>query len=95
MSNENMIRTGLYLPKDALKRIDERKGRYYSRNKYVLKVLEERWDEEDHQLKNLQGPTVSHQAQAVPPTTTNPHAGTLEVDSLETHGNHEGSRRRG
>jgi metal-responsive CopG/Arc/MetJ family transcriptional regulator len=41
MSNENMSHIGIYFPKDILKRIDERRGRYYSRNRYFLKIAEE------------------------------------------------------
>src|SRR3712207_1968368 len=76
MSNEVMIRARVYLPKETLRQIDERRGRYYSRNKYLLKVLEEHWNEEDNESKdNVQGPKgTAPTAQAPPriPTTTTP-----------------------
>ena len=31
----------LWFPKETIDRIDKHKGSYYSRNKYVLKVIEE------------------------------------------------------
>ena len=50
-----MVHLGLYFPKDILKKIDERRGRYYSRNRYFLKLIEEYLNKEDHQLKVAQG----------------------------------------
>jgi hypothetical protein len=81
MSNENMVHVGIYFPKDTLKRIDERRGRYYSRNKYFLKIAEEHLN--DIELKNLQGPEFRSPAQAAPTTTTptNLHTGTPAVEN--------------
>jgi gamma-glutamylcyclotransferase (GGCT)/AIG2-like uncharacterized protein YtfP len=46
MSNETEIyHLGLHVPGEVIKRIDELKGKYYSRNKYVLKIIDEFLDE--------------------------------------------------
>jgi hypothetical protein len=39
--NDEIANIGLHVPVEVIKRIDERKGKYYSRNRYVLKILEE------------------------------------------------------
>ena len=42
MSNStNKMHMALWFPKETIDRIDKHKGSYYSRNKYVLKVIEE------------------------------------------------------
>ena len=90
-----MVHVGIYFPKDTIKRVDERRGRYYSRNKYFLKVIEE-YLNGHNELKNPLGSKVSTppptQAEASTNNTTTVHAaGTSEVDSLidmATNGGH-------
>jgi hypothetical protein len=70
---------GLYVPRDFLRRLDEEKGPYYSRNKYILKILTEHLNENES-TKNLQGSRISAPAsQAVveaATTATTTHATT-------------------
>jgi metal-responsive CopG/Arc/MetJ family transcriptional regulator len=39
--SEQLVRTGIAFPSGTLKKIDEQRGRYYSRNRYMLKIIEE------------------------------------------------------
>jgi hypothetical protein len=41
MSQTDVYHLGLHVPAEVIKKIDECKGKYYSRNKYVLKIIEE------------------------------------------------------
>jgi hypothetical protein len=96
MSNEAMIRYAFYIPKNSIKEIDQRRGRYMSRNKYLMKILEEHWTEEDQLTKYVEGlkvtsPTAPPPSPIPPSTPTN--TGTSKVDSFETHANHLGTRR--
>lgn len=69
MSNENKTHVGLYFPRETLKRIDERRGRYYSRNMYFLKIAEEHLANQDNELtKNGEGLAASIPAAQAPPT---------------------------
>lgn len=45
--NKNLVQFGVTFPRDLLARIDSAKGKYLSRNKYILKILEESLDEKD------------------------------------------------
>ena len=63
MSNENytisdkgMVNLGLLFPKETVRKLDQSKG-YYSRNKYVLKIVEEYLNETEQgqQLQQQQG----------------------------------------
>jgi metal-responsive CopG/Arc/MetJ family transcriptional regulator len=60
---------GLYVPREFLKRLDAEKGPYYSRNKYVLKILEQ-YLNENEQAKNLQGSRIGTPASQAEATTT-------------------------
>ena len=44
-NNPNVVHVGVVFPKETVKKIDERKGRYYSRTKYLLKIVEEHLNE--------------------------------------------------
>jgi metal-responsive CopG/Arc/MetJ family transcriptional regulator len=74
MSNEQqLVHTGIVFPSEIIKKLDERKGRYISRNKYMLKIIEEYLNENEIKGK-LQGAenvvgTTTHQA-AAPLNTT-------------------------
>jgi hypothetical protein len=43
---------GLVWPGEFVKRIDERKGKYYSRNKFILKCVEEHLDEIEERISD-------------------------------------------
>jgi metal-responsive CopG/Arc/MetJ family transcriptional regulator len=64
-NNENMVHVGIYFPKETLKKVDERKGKYYSRNKYFLKIVEKHLNDEnttaDDDQKGVRGSQVSSQ----------------------------------
>jgi hypothetical protein len=62
---------GLIFPRATLERVDKRKGRYMSRNKYILKIVEEHLNEEEQ--KRLVGASVSsHMHQPEPEPTPEP-----------------------
>jgi hypothetical protein len=93
-----LIRTSIVLPPDALERIDKRKGKYMSRSKYILKLVDKDEAEESQLTKNGQGPKVTTPpAQAPPavPLTSNTESAP-EADNLLRHMTTEGSHvRRG
>lgn len=92
----NFERFGFYAPRETIKEMDRRKGKYLSRNKYLLKIIEEHWNEEDQLRENVVGPKVTSPiAQPPPLSPTSTHAGTLEVDSLRDMATTEGNRRGG
>jgi hypothetical protein len=41
MSNPEYAHVGIYFPKDTLKAIDERRGRYNSRNRFLLRIVDD------------------------------------------------------
>jgi hypothetical protein len=45
---------GLVWPGETVKRIDTRRGKYYSRNRFILKCVEEHLDEIEARVKNQQ-----------------------------------------
>jgi metal-responsive CopG/Arc/MetJ family transcriptional regulator len=49
MMNNNKVQFGVTFPRDLLARIDNAKGKYLSRNKYILKILEESLDEKEQE----------------------------------------------
>jgi len=51
-----MVNLGLLFPKETVRKLDQSKG-YYSRNKYVLKIVEEYLNETEQgqQLQQQQG----------------------------------------
>lgn len=55
MSNENLAHFGLTFPKELVRRIDVAKGKYLSRNKYILKILEEHLNENERDAARLRG----------------------------------------
>jgi hypothetical protein len=82
---------GIVFPKETVKKIDERKGRYYSRNKYLLKIVEEHLN--DNELKNVQGSrleTPTSQAQGT--TTTILDKTTPAAESLTNMTTNRGRR---
>jgi hypothetical protein len=36
-----MAHVGIYFPRDTLKRVDKLRGKYYTRNKFLQKIVEE------------------------------------------------------
>ena len=44
--NLTVQRSGIVFPKETIRKLDERKG-YYSRNRYMLKIIEEYLNRED------------------------------------------------
>jgi hypothetical protein len=71
MSNETLVHTGIAFPRETLKRLDERRGRYISRNKYMLKIIEEHLMNEN-ETKNLEGLKVPPPTAQPAPTPTTP-----------------------
>jgi metal-responsive CopG/Arc/MetJ family transcriptional regulator len=65
---EEFTHFGLYAPKEFLRRLDTAKGPYYSRNKYIIKIVEEHLNETE--LKNLQGSRIGTPASQAEATTT-------------------------
>jgi metal-responsive CopG/Arc/MetJ family transcriptional regulator len=47
MMDKKLVQFGVTFPRDLLARIDNAKGKYLSRNKYILKILEESLDEKE------------------------------------------------
>ena len=45
MSEQSLAHFGLTFPLEFVKRLDKAKGPYYSRNKFILKILEEHLNE--------------------------------------------------
>jgi hypothetical protein len=71
MSNANLVHTGIYFPRETLKKLDERRGRYISRNKYMMKIIEEHLMD-DNELKNVDEPKGSTPTAHPTPTPTTP-----------------------
>ena len=62
---------GLMFPRKFLQRLDEAKGPYYSRTKFIMKILEEHLNENERKgklqgVENVVG-TTTHQAAAPTP----------------------------
>jgi hypothetical protein len=49
LNDPNWAHFGLMFPRKFLQRLDEAKGPYYSRNKYILKILEEHLNENENE----------------------------------------------
>lgn len=80
MSNENLAHFGLTFPKELVRRIDVAKGKYLSRNKYILKIIEEHLNENE-KVEMLQGYVVGRQSsRAAVPTTQNSRRGGSSTD---------------
>jgi metal-responsive CopG/Arc/MetJ family transcriptional regulator len=54
--DNSLVQFGVTVPREFLKRLDNAKGPYFSRNKFILKLLEERLNENEG--KNLQGASL-------------------------------------
>jgi hypothetical protein len=66
---ESYTHFGLYASRDFLKRLDTAKGPYYSRNRYIVKILEEHLNE--NESKNLNESRIEAPAtQSAQATTT-------------------------
>jgi len=79
MGNDNLVHLGIVFPKETIKRLDERKGKYYSRNKYLLKIVEEYLNENERaesKINSLQGAEVSTQERQAEKITPNPQTST-------------------
>jgi hypothetical protein len=85
------------VPREFLKRLDAEKAPYYSRNKYVLKILEE-YLNENEQAKNLRGSRISSPATQAAvseaATPTNITMGTPEAGRLSNMTTNRGVPRR-
>jgi hypothetical protein len=93
MSNkQQLVHTGIVFPSETLKKLDERKGRYISRNKYLLMLVEEHLGLDS--TKNLQSSRLETPASSAEKPTTPTITGTPAADKFERNGNHSrGSRR--
>jgi hypothetical protein len=49
MSAQELARFGVTFPREFVKRLDTAKGPYYSRNKFILKILEEHLNENEQE----------------------------------------------
>jgi metal-responsive CopG/Arc/MetJ family transcriptional regulator len=52
---ENYANIGVYCPKDFIQEIDSVKGEYYTRNKFILKILKENLHKYKQQNEILNG----------------------------------------
>jgi metal-responsive CopG/Arc/MetJ family transcriptional regulator len=87
LSQQEYKNLGVWAPSDFIKEIDAVKGKYYSRNKFVLKILEEnlyRYREENNNKNaSLQAVFVGREGrQAAEDLTAN--SGVTRIDSRST-----------
>jgi hypothetical protein len=54
-NNPYVIHLGVVWPKEIVDRINTRKGKYISRNQYLLKIIEEHLDDNEQQQQLAQG----------------------------------------
>ena len=69
MSDQNLVHLGLLFPKETVNKIDERKGQYYSRNKYLLKIVEEHLNENENKSEDQKGVRGSTATNPATPST--------------------------
>jgi hypothetical protein len=48
-NNPNVVHLGVVWPKEIVDKIHARKGKYISRNQYLLKIIEEHLDDNEQQ----------------------------------------------